>query len=666
MKRLMMVVTLLISALLVGSPALAFQNEGNELAGRVWMWQQTQDSSGQVITPPDPTRYTLEFLAGGTVAVQADCNQGSGSYTAGANTIDIGQLITTLAACPAGAQDTEFLRQLDEVVSYLFQNGNLYLVLPVDSGSMEFVPAGQAGIAGQAANGEAYIVQAEDWLSKIAEKQYGDPLAYPAIIEATNTKAAEDNSFALISDPNVLQAGQKLWLPASKFVGSYGASLPAASSPGREISLKLKLDNSAELSTDYLNGEVPIIETGFWQDNGDSTATLSLSGRTDGVVYEAPTVVTFQLNGMTLTAVEYDETLFGSEGLTLTRQEIAAPQSQAAVGIYKALLPAASSPGIDSTLYLNIDNTVRLVEDYLNGEPAIVEVGHWQNVGSQIEVSLSGREGGTVYDAPNTVTFTLAGDILATSPDEDFYGSAGRRYIRFEALATGQQTIPYDSAQAAQAMSQNLAGIYKGFSPAASCCGLDWTLFLNPDNNVSLKSDYLNGEAPLVEAGTWAVADNTLSVTLADAESPYTFQVANGVLISNDFSIFGQAPLRLYRFDVAARSAGKSFVSGTMSYLQRIALPPQANITVQLVDVSQVDAPAELISEQVIAANGQQVPFAFALPYDPATTDPGHIYAVQARIEADGKLLFTTTSAYNVITQGNPTNLEIVLESVAN
>ncbi|MCB0166059.1 MAG: alpha/beta fold hydrolase [Anaerolineae bacterium] len=65
----------------------------------------------------------------------------------------------------------------------------------------------------QAPEGEEYIVQADDWLSTIAEKQYGDPLAYAAIIEATNAKAAEDESFTVIDDPSVIEVGQKLWLP---------------------------------------------------------------------------------------------------------------------------------------------------------------------------------------------------------------------------------------------------------------------------------------------------------------------------------------------------------------------------------------------------------------------------------------------------------------------
>jgi hypothetical protein len=62
----------------------------------------------------------------------------------------------------------------------------------------------------QAPEGEEYIVQADDWLSKIAEKAYGDVLAYPAIVEATNAKAAEDNSFAVIANPALIKVDQKL------------------------------------------------------------------------------------------------------------------------------------------------------------------------------------------------------------------------------------------------------------------------------------------------------------------------------------------------------------------------------------------------------------------------------------------------------------------------
>ena len=74
------------------------------------------------------------------------------------------------------------------------------------------------GIAAAAAplwqdGGQEYIVQADDWLSKLAEKNYGDVLAWPAIWEATNTQAAEDTSFAIIENPDLIEVGQKLWIP---------------------------------------------------------------------------------------------------------------------------------------------------------------------------------------------------------------------------------------------------------------------------------------------------------------------------------------------------------------------------------------------------------------------------------------------------------------------
>ena len=61
-------------------------------------------------------------------------------------------------------------------------------------------------------DGQEYIVQAGDWLSKIAEKYYNDPLAYSTIVSATNVKAAEDNSFATITDPNMIETGQNLFV----------------------------------------------------------------------------------------------------------------------------------------------------------------------------------------------------------------------------------------------------------------------------------------------------------------------------------------------------------------------------------------------------------------------------------------------------------------------
>ena len=71
----------------------------------------------------------------------------------------------------------------------------------------------QAAPPASAPEGELYVVQADDWLSKIAEKFYGDMFAYPSIVAATNAKAMEDDTFTVIENPDVIEIGQKLWIP---------------------------------------------------------------------------------------------------------------------------------------------------------------------------------------------------------------------------------------------------------------------------------------------------------------------------------------------------------------------------------------------------------------------------------------------------------------------
>jgi putative lipoprotein len=111
--------------------------------------------------------------------------------------------------------------------------------------------------------------------------------------------------------------------------------------------------------------------------------------------------------------------------------------------------------------------------------------------------------------------------------------------------------------------------------------------------------------------------------------------------------------------------AAPAKVTGTVTYRERIALPPTAVIKVQLVDVSRADAPAVVIGEQVIPAEGKQVPFAFEIAYDSTRIEANHSYAVQARIEDDGQLRFINDQRYAVITRGAPIYVEIVLRSVA-
>lgn len=108
-----------------------------------------------------------------------------------------------------------------------------------------------------------------------------------------------------------------------------------------------------------------------------------------------------------------------------------------------------------------------------------------------------------------------------------------------------------------------------------------------------------------------------------------------------------------------------SLVTGTVTYLPRIALPPNALIEVSLADVSRADAPARVLASQTIESGGRQVPFAFELPYDAAQIDSRYSYAVQARITVDGQLRFINTTRISVITNGRPTQgVEIIVDPV--
>ncbi|UUZ65443.1 YbaY family lipoprotein [Polaromonas sp. P1-6] len=116
------------------------------------------------------------------------------------------------------------------------------------------------------------------------------------------------------------------------------------------------------------------------------------------------------------------------------------------------------------------------------------------------------------------------------------------------------------------------------------------------------------------------------------------------------------------------RGTGRLFrgrVSGNISYLQRIALPPDSDVIVQLLqDVSRMDAKADILAEQRFTTSSQ-VPLPFELLVDPAKINPRMRYAVAARIERGGKLMFINDKLYPVLTQGHGSRVDLILHMVA-
>jgi len=62
---------------------------------------------------------------------------------------------------------------------------------------------------------ETYTVQADDWLSKLADRFFGTYLAYPAIVDATNAAANSDEAYTTIQNPDEIEIGQQLCIPSN-------------------------------------------------------------------------------------------------------------------------------------------------------------------------------------------------------------------------------------------------------------------------------------------------------------------------------------------------------------------------------------------------------------------------------------------------------------------
>ncbi|MCA0059670.1 YbaY family lipoprotein [Mesorhizobium sp. B261B1A] len=115
-----------------------------------------------------------------------------------------------------------------------------------------------------------------------------------------------------------------------------------------------------------------------------------------------------------------------------------------------------------------------------------------------------------------------------------------------------------------------------------------------------------------------------------------------------EFFVFGFVPLVVGILAVPELSvAAEKALKGEVTYRERIALPPNAVLSVQLADVSLADAPAKIVGEQKLTPAGQ-VPISFAVKFDPSRIQRRMTYALQARITVGDRLLFISDERHQV------------------
>lgn len=113
-------------------------DSANLLVGMVWQWVYTRYNNDQKTVPAKPVNYTLRFTKDGQVNVKADCNQKSGTYVLEGKKLTIKLVMSTMAACEPGSLEDEFVRNLTAATISFFKDGDLYLDLTADTGTMQF------------------------------------------------------------------------------------------------------------------------------------------------------------------------------------------------------------------------------------------------------------------------------------------------------------------------------------------------------------------------------------------------------------------------------------------------------------------------------------------------------------------------------------------------
>lgn len=121
----------------------ASQDAPPPLAGTSWQLVQFQGGDDTILTPDDPTKYTLSFGTDGRVSVRIDCNRGGATWKASGPSLEFGTLALTRAACPPGSLHDHIVKQWPFLRSYVVRDGHLFLALMADGGIYEFAPAAQ-------------------------------------------------------------------------------------------------------------------------------------------------------------------------------------------------------------------------------------------------------------------------------------------------------------------------------------------------------------------------------------------------------------------------------------------------------------------------------------------------------------------------------------------
>ncbi len=125
----------------LAGPLLDDGAAGNEIAAIVnipWAWAESKYNNDTEVVVQDKRAYMLRMHADGALEIQADCNQVIGRYAVEGRSISISLGPATMRACAPGSLDRQFLKDLEGAAGWFLKEGDLYLDIKFDTGTMRF------------------------------------------------------------------------------------------------------------------------------------------------------------------------------------------------------------------------------------------------------------------------------------------------------------------------------------------------------------------------------------------------------------------------------------------------------------------------------------------------------------------------------------------------
>ncbi len=138
------------------------------------------------------------------------------------------------------------------------------------------------------------------------------------------------------------------------------------------------------------------------------------------------------------------------------------------------------------------------------------------------------------------------------------------------------------------------------------------------------------------------------------------FCLAPLLLQSGCLSLFGKkGAAENEKPDTEQEVAETGLLQGTVTYLQRIALPPSAVVELSLTRRNKTGI-VEVLSHKIPRPG--QVPIEFELEVPAIDYSAGNQYFISAQIAVDDELLFASETPVRIFEQGSPCHVQLILK----